>query len=58
MKRLTSKIIGFFQAENGATSIEYALIAGAMAIMLVAAMPSIATPLQDKLVSLGTSLSK
>jgi pilus assembly protein Flp/PilA len=36
-------LVRFGRAEGGATAIEYALIAGAMALALVAAVPQVGT---------------
>jgi pilus assembly protein Flp/PilA len=37
----------FLQCERGATAIEYAIIAGGIAVAIVAAVKSIGTPLSD-----------
>lgn len=49
MKRLTS----FFGNEDGATAIEYALIASFMGIALVAVMPILAASITGKFASLA-----
>ena len=51
MKTFTNDIARFTSDDSGATSIEYALIASIVSIVMVAALNSIAT-------SLNTSLSK
>jgi pilus assembly protein Flp/PilA len=47
----------FLKDESGATAIEYGLIAAAMALALVTAMPSITTALTGKFASIGTSIT-
>ena len=47
----------FFKDESGATAIEYGLIAAAMGLALVTAMPSITSSLVTKFSSLGASIS-
>jgi pilus assembly protein Flp/PilA len=46
----------FFKNESGATAIEYGLIAAAMAVCLLVAMPYITTALSTKFSTLGSSL--
>jgi pilus assembly protein Flp/PilA len=46
----------FINDESGATAIEYGLIAAAMAVCLLAAMPKITTALTTKFTSIGSSL--
>ena len=43
----------FINDESGATAIEYGLIAAAMGLALVAAMPTVATAIKGKFISLG-----
>jgi pilus assembly protein Flp/PilA len=43
----------FFKDESGATAIEYGLIAAAMGLALVTAMPSITSAITTKFSSLG-----
>jgi pilus assembly protein Flp/PilA len=43
----------FFKDESGATAIEYGLIAAAMGLALVTAMPSITSAVVTKFSSLG-----
>jgi pilus assembly protein Flp/PilA len=43
----------FITDESGATAIEYGLIAAAMGLALVAAMPSLATNVKAKMLNLG-----
>jgi pilus assembly protein Flp/PilA len=45
------------QNESGATAIEYALIAGAMAVCLIAAMPSITGALGPKFTAIGGNIT-
>ncbi len=47
----------FFKDESGATAIEYGLIAAAMGLALVTAMPSITSAIETKFSSLGGSIS-
>jgi pilus assembly protein Flp/PilA len=48
-----SRLISLFGNEDGATAIEYALIASIMGIALVAAMPILAAAISGKFVSLA-----
>jgi pilus assembly protein Flp/PilA len=47
----------FFRDDKGATAIEYGLIAAAMGLALVTAMPSIKNAIKTKFVSLGAHVS-
>jgi pilus assembly protein Flp/PilA len=47
----------FLQDESGATAIEYGLIASAMALCLIAAMPSITTALKGRFTTIGTNIT-
>jgi pilus assembly protein Flp/PilA len=47
----------FMQDQSGATAIEYGLIAAAMALALVTAMPSITTALTGKFAVIGTRIT-
>ncbi len=47
----------FLQDETGATAIEYGLIASAMAVCLIAAMPSIKNALTGRFATIGTSIT-
>jgi pilus assembly protein Flp/PilA len=47
----------FFADESGATAIEYGLIAAAMGVCLIAAMPLIATPLKAKFGVIGAAIT-
>lgn len=47
----------FAQDENGATAIEYVLIAGAMGLALIATMPYLGSIVQDKLSSIAGHIS-
>ncbi len=51
------KFVTFLNDESGATAIEYALIASAMALALVTAMPFISTSLIAKLTGIGTLIT-
>jgi pilus assembly protein Flp/PilA len=46
----------FLKDEQGATAIEYGLIAAAMAVCLLVAMPFITTALTTKFTKIGSSL--
>ena len=50
-------MIKFLKDESGATAIEYGLIAGAMAVMLVASFPILSDALSGKLTSVGSALA-
>ena len=47
----------FLKNESGATAIEYGLIAAAMGLALVAAMPSITSAVKTQFSSLGTHIT-
>jgi pilus assembly protein Flp/PilA len=47
----------FITDESGATAIEYGLIAAAMGLALVAAMPTLSTKVKTKFLSLGTHVA-
>jgi pilus assembly protein Flp/PilA len=47
----------FLKDETGATAIEYGLIASAMAICLIAAMPSITNALKGRFTTIGTNIT-
>jgi pilus assembly protein Flp/PilA len=47
----------FMQDQSGATAIEYALIASAMALALVTAMPSLGNIIKNKFVNIGTKIT-
>ena len=47
----------FFKDESGATAIEYGLIAAAMGLALVAAMPSLTTAITGVFSSLGAHIT-
>ena len=51
------KMNKFLKDESGATAIEYGLIAAAMGLALITAMPSITRAITTKFSSLGTSIS-
>ncbi len=52
-----NKFVNFMNDESGATAIEYALIASAMALALVTAMPFIKSALIGKFTAIGTSIT-
>ena len=47
----------FFRDDQGATAIEYGLIAAAMGLALVTALPSIKNAIKTKFASIGTHIS-
>ena len=47
----------FLSDESGATAIEYALIASAMALALVSAMPALGTIIKTKFANIGTHIT-
>jgi pilus assembly protein Flp/PilA len=52
-----NKFVSFMNDESGATAIEYALIASAMALALVAAMPALGTVIKTKFTGIGSSIT-
>ena len=52
-----TKFVRFVKDESGATAIEYGLIAAAMGIALVTAMPILANAIQSKFIYLGNKIS-
>jgi pilus assembly protein Flp/PilA len=46
----------FLKCERGATAIEYAVIAGGIALAIVAAVKSIGTPLNDTFTSVAAGV--
>ena len=50
-------LLAFIIDESGATAIEYALIASAMALALVAAMPALGRVIKDKFSDIGASIT-
>ena len=53
MEEMMTKLVHFLNNEAGATAIEYALIASAMGLALVSAMPLLATAITSKFSSLS-----
>lgn len=51
-----NKLVSFVKDESGATAIEYGLIAAAMAVCLIAAMPFIKSNIITKFSSIGTHI--
>jgi pilus assembly protein Flp/PilA len=47
----------FLKDESGATAIEYGLIAAAMGLALITAMPTISTAVQNKLTGLAGNIN-
>ncbi|MBI2718022.1 MAG: Flp family type IVb pilin [Rhizobiales bacterium] len=52
-----SKFVRFVKDESGATAIEYGLIAAAMGLALVTAMPILASAITGKFSSLATHIT-
>ena len=52
-----NKLMRFVKDESGVTAIEYGLIAAAIGLMLVVAMPIISTQLQGVFTAIGNGLS-
>lgn len=52
-----NKFATFMNDESGATAIEYALIASAMALALVAAMPALGTIIKTKFNAIGVNIT-
>jgi len=50
-------IARFISSEDGATAIEYALIAAATGLALIAVMPTIGTNLTNQMTPLGAGLA-
>jgi len=51
-----STLCAFFRDENGATAIEYGLIAAGISIVIVAAVNGIGTSLNTKFTAVSTAL--
>lgn len=51
-----NKLVSFVKDESGATAIEYGLIAAAMAVCLIAAMPFIKSAILAKFTSIGSHI--
>ncbi|HET7191644.1 MAG TPA: Flp family type IVb pilin [Pseudolabrys sp.] len=51
-----SRLFAFWRDESGATAIEYALIAGSISIVILAAVSTVGTSLNNTFTSIGTSL--
>ncbi|MGI9463748.1 MAG: Flp family type IVb pilin [Aestuariivirgaceae bacterium] len=51
-----SNFVKFLRAENGATAIEYALIAGATGLLLIAVLPGLESSLNGTFTSLSSAM--
>ncbi|MGE0147083.1 MAG: Flp family type IVb pilin [Parvibaculaceae bacterium] len=51
-----NKLVRFVKDESGVTAIEYGLIAAAMGIMLVVAMPTLSGAIKGVFTTLGTHM--
>jgi len=54
--KVASKLRGFFRAEEGATAIEYGLIAALIAVVVIGVVTSIGTSLNTKFQSVAASM--
>ena len=54
---MKSAIKAFFKNESGATAIEYGLIAGLIAVVIITAVSTIGTQLNAKFTSISNSLT-
>jgi pilus assembly protein Flp/PilA len=52
-----NRIPGFMKDESGATAIEYSLIASAMALALVATMPTLGNVIKNKFTNIGAKIT-
>ena len=52
-----NKLAQFLAEDSGATAIEYSLIASAMALALVSAMPALGTIIKAKFTNIGTHIT-
>ena len=52
-----TKFASFMNDESGATAIEYALIAAAMALALVTAMPTLGNVISNKFSAIGGNIT-
>jgi pilus assembly protein Flp/PilA len=53
---MTAFVARFLKDEGGATAIEYGLIAGMIAVVIVGALTTVGSNLNTKLVAVGNSL--
>jgi pilus assembly protein Flp/PilA len=51
-----SKLLAFFSDESGATSIEYAILASCIAVVIVAAVNNLGTSVNGKFTSVQVAL--
>lgn len=56
MKRIAKKIIAFFKSEEGASGIEYAIIAAMVAVVIVTFSTPIGTAIRGTFMSICTGL--
>lgn len=52
-----SKLMNFFRDENGATAIEYGLIAAGISVVIIAAVQSVGTSLNTTFSTVNTALT-
>jgi pilus assembly protein Flp/PilA len=57
MYNLKASVSPFLKNQNGATAIEYSMIAAAMTIAIIAAMPLISDPLSSKFSLVGSTIT-
>lgn len=56
MKRIAKKIIAFFKSEEGASGIEYAIVAAMVAVVIVTFSTPIGTAVKATFMSICTGL--
>jgi pilus assembly protein Flp/PilA len=56
MESQMTKLVRFVKDESGVTAIEYGLIAAAMGIMLVVAMPTLSSAIKGVFTKIGTDM--
>jgi pilus assembly protein Flp/PilA len=54
--RLGAKILNFLRDENGATAIEYGLIAAGISVVIIGAVKTVGTNLTTTLTTVSTAL--
>ncbi len=56
-ENVMNRLAQFLAEDSGATAIEYSLIASAMALALVSAMPALGTIIKAKFTNIGTHIT-
>jgi pilus assembly protein Flp/PilA len=57
IRTMKALLFRFAQDESGVTAIEYGLIAGLIAVVIIVAVTTVGTNLTDKFTTIGTALS-